>query len=114
MKSLFKFKFYFPLLLLLIALIILLNYYNYPSEWNEIELGQKRNLIHQNIGIPTYGDLWDMKGDIWVDDHFFSWHRLDVFYNSDTVVYGYHISIYYGNKTDFYRCSMKSGFSTSR
>ena len=112
MKRLFKFKFYFPLLLLLlIALTVLINYFNYPTDWNEIKLGQKRKVIHQNIGNPSAGDLWDIKGDIWVKDHLLSWHRLDVLYNTDTVASGYSITFFLGTKTNFFRHHMKNEFN---
>ena len=111
MKRFYKLKYYFPIfLVLLVVLTLITNYFNYPAEWDEIKLGQNRNVVHQNLGYPTNGELWDMKGDIWIKHHILSWHRLDVLYGTDTIIYGYSIKFYLGTNTNFYIHHMKSEF----
>jgi len=88
---------------------VIFNFYNYPSTWDKIQLGQERISTHQNIGSPDVG-AWEVKGDIWFKESFLSWHRLDILYNRDTIVYGYSISYHIGTQTNYYRFNVKSKF----
>jgi hypothetical protein len=100
-----------PLTISLIATIVFtLMSYNYPTEWNQQILGEKRNHVHRQLEKPTAGELWDVKGDIWIKEKFYSWHRLDVMYDTDTICRDYTIAYYIGSKTHFIKLNLKSSF----
>ena len=96
---------------MMIATIVIFNYCNYPSTWDKIQLGQERISTHLNLGSPNVG-AWAVKGDIWFKDSFLSWHRLDIFYNGETMVYAYYISYYIGTQSYYYKFNVKSKFKT--
>lgn len=78
----------------------------YPSDWGKIEKGQKRQTVLNIIGKPEI-DWWEIKADIYFKLKYKSWYRLDVIYNTDTVVTGYMINYYFGTKTNYTHIPIK-------
>jgi hypothetical protein len=83
---------------------------NYPLPWQSLILNQRRTEIHQKLGTPDVGEFWDVKSDMWVSNHFLSWHRLDVIYNQDTIARDYIIKFYFGTKKYFRSYDVESSF----
>lgn len=81
-------------------LLIFFSAQHYPKNWNDKMIGQKRNLIHKQLGAPAIDDLWDVKADIWIKESIYSRHRLDVIYNSDSICEGYMVNFYLGVKSN--------------
>ncbi|HMR87902.1 MAG TPA: hypothetical protein PKD51_07095 [Saprospiraceae bacterium] len=84
--------------------------FNYPKEWNSKILGQKRHQIHTQLGEPKVGDFWDVKADIWFKENYYSWHRLEVIYSTDTICTNYIVKFYLGNKKEFVKINLKNTF----
>lgn len=96
-------------LLILITATIGVMIKNYPTQWRDINLSEKRVEIHKKLGTPTVGS-WDIKGDIWIENHFFCWHRLELFYNHDTIARDYYIEFYIGTQEYFKSYNVASSF----
>lgn len=105
--KLFKFQIIFPLtFILFLILVVLIVRHSYPDSWKNIEVGQTRQIILENIGKPSW-DQWDIKGDFWEDRNPSIDYSLNVWYDNDTLVKGYMIKFYIGAIENNHSMSIK-------
>ena len=91
------------------SILFYVNSSNYPSEWNDNLLSKKRKVVHQELGATRFDALWDIKSDVWFDDHLFSSHRLDIIYDkTDSTAGAYTIQYYVGVYGIFKKFNIKA------
>lgn len=84
--------------------------WSYPSDWGETVLGQKRQVVHECLGAPLVGDLWDVKADIWVEEGPFYAYRLELIYDTDTLCRDYVIRVQWGAQSTYHSLLLHSSF----
>ncbi len=67
---------------------------NIPYRWQNIPLGQKRNIVHDYLGAPSI-NKWNIKGDEWNQRKNKNRIFLNVTYNPDTTAKRYRIGFVY-------------------